>query len=376
MAFVDTRIRSLSTARACALLGAHQRTIAWMTGLPPSFILRNVFDKQRPPPRGRPRYAEDFVFHAPLRVQAEASVFAETYRRLTVEGFAPAPSLIAAFGHHHHLSCADRPGFCFDEAFFLVANLDGVWARSTRNLQLGACGQCGSSHLQPMGCLSSLTCPFCKPPQGASSIATVCPTFRELDSRGEPIGDAFRPIPELDRRIEALRFQRSLSELGAHPRVVAVLTAPAGIPCPSPVRVGRPLSLHRWGEAVKTLSRAQYAVAASAFRRLTSAGFGAEAALVGAYRHSRRLMEGAAPARFDRCFEIVSLLEGLWGTPRIELDLVLCRLCLSQHLISRRDRAPAHCPFCLLRRHPDQYLHNDASADPPETPATFDGLSA
>jgi len=45
VAFGDKGVRSLETARECALLGARKRTIAWITGLPPTFILRNVFDR-------------------------------------------------------------------------------------------------------------------------------------------------------------------------------------------------------------------------------------------------------------------------------------------------------------------------------------------
>ena len=44
MALADTRIRSLETARECVRLGARQRTIAWLTGLPTSFIFHNIYD--------------------------------------------------------------------------------------------------------------------------------------------------------------------------------------------------------------------------------------------------------------------------------------------------------------------------------------------
>ena len=67
----DTRIRSLETARECVRLGARQRTIALLTGLPTSFIFHNIYDAEHLPPRGRPPYTEDFIYRSSLKVQAE-----------------------------------------------------------------------------------------------------------------------------------------------------------------------------------------------------------------------------------------------------------------------------------------------------------------
>ena len=107
MALADTRIRSLETARECVRLGARQRTIAWLTGLPTSFIFHNIYDAEHLPPRGRPPYTEDFIYRSSLKVQAEVGMFAAKYRLLTAEGIAPAQALITAFRHYRsivHLS--------------------------------------------------------------------------------------------------------------------------------------------------------------------------------------------------------------------------------------------------------------------------------
>ena len=183
MAFGDKGVRSLETARECALLGARKRTIAWITGLPPTFILRNVFDQENPAPCGRPPYTEDFVFRAPLRLQAAASAFAVKYHALTTDGFTPAHSLLAAFRHYR--SFADAPAFCFDEAFYLVCNLDGIWASGARKLQLARCRRCGSKHLAPWGSTPSQGCPFCKALQGSEAPSRgASPSARRATSAG------------------------------------------------------------------------------------------------------------------------------------------------------------------------------------------------
>lgn len=366
MAFGDKGVRSLETARECALLGARKRTIAWITGLPPTFILRNVFDQDNPAPCGRPPYTEDFVFRAPLRLQAAASAFAVKYHALTADGFTPATSLIVAFRHYR--SFVDAPAFCFDEAFYLVCNLDGIWACGTRKLQLVPCRRCGSNHLAPWGSTPSQGCPFCKAAPGSeatqghgTAIAARRPTSAGC------VSHAFLA------HVGALKTRRSLEGLGAHARVIDALMATMdelpqelrpNLPT-SLVRIGKPLSLTRWGAALRTVTRIQYSVAATTYRRLTASGFSPHEAAVGAYRHARTRFQGDTPLSFDRCFEVLSLLDGRWGVRGPELNLIACNRCHSHHLVSRRDRAAPVCPFCLLIRYPNQYFRQDKGSPVP-----------
>lgn len=360
MAFADTRIRSLETARDCAMLGARQRTIAWVTGLPPNFILRTVFDTLHPAPKGRPPYKEDFYFRAAVRVQSETSSFAVKYRGLVSTGFMPRESLVTAY--RHYLSLIHTPSFCFDEAFYLVSLLDGIWAAKAPTIQLCLCARCGGQHVMALGSIASHGCPFCKlAQQDAGTCVRTLPLPRvpACDRDDFQLGCVCDDFP---MHISALRFRRCLEALGAHHRVVSALLSsvptPYLSPAPEPpsalVSVRRPLSLHRWGQAVKTPMRAQYGIAAIQFRRLCRAGFSPADALVGAYRHVRSLVQHD-PLSFDRCFEVISLLEARWGVAEPELDLVPCCKCGAQHLVSRREHHAAHCPYCLLVRFPDQY---------------------
>ena len=108
-------------------------------------------------------------------------MFAAKYRLLTAEGIAPAQALITAFRHYG--SVVSQPSFSFDEAFFVVSNLDGIWAASTRTLELGACRRCGCLHLLP---------------HGAAPAAAVVPTA------GPTVPTA---RPRVSRRIRTTRRQ-------------------------------------------------------------------------------------------------------------------------------------------------------------------------
>ena len=357
MAFRDKGIRSLETARECALLGAHQRTIAWMTGLPPTFILRNVFDKANPAPCGRPRYTEDFAFRAPLRIQAAASAFAVKYLALTGEGFAPAQSLISAFRHYRCV--AEAFAFNFDEAFFLICNLAGLWACTTRKLQVTRCRCCGSKHLAPYGALPEQGCSICRSIYGHDAQHPGAGNHRNT-SGARSVSQGFIA------HVGALKTRRALSALGAHTRVINALMStmeelPARFRPLRPtdlVRIGKPLPLRSWGTGVRISMQIQYSAAATAYQRLIASGFRPEDAVIGTYRHVRHKFQNNSPLTFDRCFEVLSLLEGRWGSQRQELDLVACSKCFGNLLVSRRDSTSPACPFCLLIRHPEKYFRS------------------
>ena len=362
MAFADIRIKSLETARECVRLGARRRTIALITGLPPSFILRSVFDDRHRAPRGRPPYTEDLVFRSPLNVQAEIGMFAAKYRRLTGEGLATSQALITAF--KHYLSVVRAPSVSFDEAFFLVSNLDGIWAASARTIELGHCRRCGCQHVLPRGAVPAHGCPFCKNRRSVAGELAPERAPTVLSPGTSPAEDELAGISEaLELRILAMRRERSLERLGAHRRVVAALTSGPAPPHPTVTSsslvgtrpIGRPLNLVRWGVAVKTLQRAQYSLVAVAYGRLVAADFGREEALRAAFLHVASTLQTDPALSFDRCFEVAGLFDTRWCEGEPELHLLACSKCQARFLASRRDRAPPHCPFCALIRDPEKY---------------------
>ena len=363
MAFADTRIRSLETARECLRLGARQRTIAWLTGLPTSFIFHNIYDAEHQPPRGRPPYCEDFIYRSSLRVQAEVGMFAAKYRLLAAEGITPAQALITAFRHYR--SVVRQPSFSFDEAFFVVCSLDGIWAAPTRTLELGTCRRCGCLHLIAHGAAPAAAgCPFCRPHR-TERIPARAPPHPEHETIVSGTDAQSPTVPAaLETQIRSLRTERMFEQLGAHPRVVAILT---GGPAPAdrrsasrhlegPTHVGRAVNLIRWGVAVKTVQRAQFSLVASVYTRLLAAAFEPMDAIRAAFIHVSAMFPTVQPLSFNRCFEVVSMLDARWGAAEPSFDLLSCPKCRARFLASRTDRERPHCPFCALLRTPEKYL--------------------
>ncbi len=349
------------------MLGACPRTIGWVTGLPGNFILGKVFDADHRPPRGRPPYTEDLVFKTTFKIQAELGSFAAKYQALTAAGFTPAASLIVAY--RHYLSFTEVPSFSFDEAFFLVSNLDGIWACKTATLQLEPCARCTARRLVARGASHTPTCAFCKEECGERGIRRR--VAGRVPPQSEPIGvSAGLPV-----QIEVLRLRLALEALDVHSRVIAAILSgypESGHRPPTQlVRIGKALPLSRWSSGVRTLQRTQFSVMAATFRRLSESGIAPEQAIVAAYKHVLATFDHASPPSFDRCFEVVCLVEGRWGVPQPELLLRHCDRCGSTYLESRSDQARQRCPFCLLLRRPDIYL-----PDPPASAADSDRLSA
>lgn len=361
MGYVDTRIRSLETAHLCAVLGACPRTIGWVTGLPSHFILSKVFDESHRAPRGRPPYTEDLVFKTTFKIQAELGSFAVKYRELTAAGFTPAASLLTAY--QHYLSFTPTPSFSFDEAFFLVSNLDGIWACKTPSLQLQPCPACQARRLVAFGGSYSPVCAFCK------EEATERGVRRRVAGRIPPPSDPIEVSRSLPLQIEALRVEGALEQVGAHPRVrAAILSAFPEAAHRTPtelVRIGRALPVQRWTVGVRTLPRAQLSLVVATFRRLTAAEIPAEHALIAAYRHMVDAFQPSIAPSFDRCFEAISLAEARWGVAAAVLAVNSCGKCGAAYLASTVDASPQRCPFCLLLRHPEVYLSTAVAHQPP-----------
>jgi hypothetical protein len=291
-------------------------------------------------------------------------MFATKYCLLTAEGIAPAQALITAFRHYN--SVVDQPSFSFDEAFFVVSNLDGIWAASTRTLELGACRRCGCLHLLPHGAAPAAAgCPYCRPHRTERAPARRRPPH--ADQRAPASGrdtEAVTVPAALEAQIRSLRTERMFEQLGAHPRVVAALTS-AAVPsdrrassrhCDGATHVGRAVNLIRWGVAVKTVQRAQFSLVATAYTRLLAADFEPADALRAAFVHVSAMFPTVAPLSFDRCFEVISMFDPRWAAAEASFDLLSCPKCRAGFLASRTDRERPHCPFCALLRTPEKYL--------------------
>lgn len=176
---------------------------------------------------GRESSACTFIYRSSLKVQAEVGMFAAKYRLLTAEGIAPAQALITAFRHYR--SVVHQPSFSFDEAFFVVSNLDGIWAASTRtsnSAPAAVAAACTSFRAvlrqrQP----AVLTPPDPTVPTAPPARAPPHPDHTSPASGTD--AEAVTVPAALEAQIRSLRTERIFEQLGAHPRVVATTGASA-----------------------------------------------------------------------------------------------------------------------------------------------------
>lgn len=355
-------LRALETARQCAMLGARHRTIAYITGLTPGYIARAVYCEQYPAPIGRPQYSEDFLFKTTRRLQAEACFLAGHYRRLTGDGFLPADALITAYRHHRATQPASALGF--DQAFFLVCRLDGIWAATKSVLGFVDCSNCNSAYLAAHGMAKRDSCPVCRTDWGlvARARTSAAAPPRLAPDPPKAVRKAHKSTWQLDLDIAHVRLLRRLERLGAGDKVCAVLSeepranlfrAPRGRPTITCAFLSRPMPLARWSARTEVTQRVQYAVFAAHFRRLLRLDLTSTEAMCGAFEAMRRACRDyPKPATFDRCFEVAALLDGIWGVPARQFNLVRCTACDSHYLVSKAEIRPVVCPFCMLiRRH-------------------------
>jgi hypothetical protein len=157
------RIRALSLALECAVLGARVRTIHELTGLRQSELLQLLFNDERQPPRGRAPDAREWLPTASLVERVEASVLATNFVRLRKDGFCLTEALLSAYRLYRVLY-GEAGHLGFDRAFDLVAHVTGLWASDGASIAMAACARCGCEFLDiPRGRLHQHdACPFCK----------------------------------------------------------------------------------------------------------------------------------------------------------------------------------------------------------------------
>lgn len=157
------RIRALSLALQCAVLGARVKTIHELTGVRPGEVLQLLFNEERQPPRGRTPDARDWLPTASLVERVEASVLASTFDALRNEGFCITECLLVAYRQYRALY-GERCHIGFDRAFDLIAHVTGLWTAERASIALLSCSRCGCRFLDiPVGRVrASEDCPFCR----------------------------------------------------------------------------------------------------------------------------------------------------------------------------------------------------------------------
>lgn len=157
-----TRIRALSLASDCALLGARVRTIQHLSGVHPTEIVRLLFSQRHPPPCGRPPDTREWYHRTSLSDRIEASIVTTNFSLLRSRGFGSAESLVDAYRYYQAVFGARR-NISFDRAFDLASHTAGLWIARTQSFRVATCNRCACDFLDALGAsgVFDRDCPFC-----------------------------------------------------------------------------------------------------------------------------------------------------------------------------------------------------------------------
>lgn len=160
-----------------------------------------------------------------------------------------------------------------------------------------------------------------------------------------------------ERHIQALNLAKECAELGARFRTIVFVTGLTqrtlhdlffqdGNTTPR----GRAPDSPDWYHSANLLNRVEASIVVSLYRRIRNLGFGPPHALTHGYRQYREACDHHPRISFDRAFDLVSHVDGIWLSKVINLSLLSCPAC-SSHYVAAVGAEPIsnrECPFCRL----------------------------
>jgi hypothetical protein len=163
-----------------------------------------------------------------------------------------------------------------------------------------------------------------------------------------------RPSVPVDAHLRALRLARRCVVFDARPQTIALVAdlALKEVTKYFPSvrhRSGRFPSSPEWFHTRNLLQRTEASILLSLYRRIRDLGFPAQEALLSGFQRYRETLFASATIDFDRAFNLVCHLDGLWLVRERSFDLYACRSCRSQYLVPRSSGpAGGDCIFCKL----------------------------
>jgi flagellar transcriptional activator FlhC len=160
------------------------------------------------------------------------------------------------------------------------------------------------------------------------------------------------------QRIRALSLALECARLGARVRTIHELT---GVRQSELLQLlfnderqpprGRAPDAREWLPTASLVERIEACVLAASFVRLRHRGFCIAESLLSAYRLYRVLYGEAGHLSFDRAFDLVAHVTGLWTPERASIAIAACARCGCEFLDIPMGRLHQDdgCPFCKLR---------------------------
>lgn len=164
----------------------------------------------------------------------------------------------------------------------------------------------------------------------------------------------------VERHIQSLSLAKTCAEFGARVRTISFITGLQRselmrlLFIEGPSQCGRAPDSPEWYHQANLLEKAEAAMVVAIYRGLRELGFGPAEALVGGFRHYREHCPQSPRISFDRAFDLVCQIEGIWVVDSPQLAVVTCTSCLSRFIcaIGETPGAACPCPFCkLLKRY-------------------------
>ena len=161
----------------------------------------------------------------------------------------------------------------------------------------------------------------------------------------------------VERHIRSLSIAKTCADLGARIRTIAYVT---GLEHNELVRLffvdehsaprGRPPDSPEWYHQANLIEQVEAAIVVAVYCRMRELGFGPADALVGGFKHYCEQCTQTPRISFDRAFDLVCHIQGIWIADRPHLVLATCPCCNSRYLTGLGE-SPRHsraCPFCKV----------------------------
>ena len=161
----------------------------------------------------------------------------------------------------------------------------------------------------------------------------------------------------IDRHLRALSIAKECGILGARVRTVMLIT---GLSRSETVRIlvdegafpksGKHPESPEWLHKCNLFSQIEASIFISMYRRFRSHGISPSESLVTAFKHYLVYFDSKARLNFDRAFNLVCHIDGIWSCTKPSMSLLICTTCRSQYLSSLCHPMHDHrnCPFCKL----------------------------
>jgi hypothetical protein len=163
-----------------------------------------------------------------------------------------------------------------------------------------------------------------------------------------------RPHAPVEAHVRALHLAHRCAAFDARPQTIALITGldlkeVARYFPPDRLRSGRFPSSPEWFHTRNLIQRAEASILLALYRRIRELSFPAADALLSAFERYRETLVAHATISFDRAFNLVCHLDGLWLARERSFDLHVCRTCSSQYLAARSSVPNSNdCVFCRL----------------------------